>query len=238
MQRYFVTEKRDQSFFLGLDDSYHILTVMRMTLGDVIEVVFEEQLYLCKIKKIDKKQVEASIIKRVEENKQQKPYVILAQALVKEAKMDFILQKTTELGVDAILPFEATRSIIKLDGKKEKKQDRWQKIVKEASEQSKRTKIPEVLPVTTIDKLCKVDCELKLLCTVNEMSKNLKRVLQNEQGYDRIIIVIGPEGGFTNEEEKQLMEAGYLSTSLGELVLRTETAGLYVMSVINYHFMR
>lgn len=86
--------------------------------------------------------------------------------------------------------------------------------------------------------MCKVECELKLLCTVNETSTTIKSVFQNYKKDDRIIIVVGPEGGFTNEEEKKLMEAGFISVSLGNLVLRTETVGLYVMSIINYYFMR
>lgn len=238
MQRYFVKEKKDQSFLLDPNDSYHILTVMRMKIGDKIEVVFQEQLYICEITQIENGQVEVVIIDTKSEQKQGKIEITIAQALVKEAKMDFILQKTTELGVDRIIPFEAVRSVVKIDGKEEKKHQRWLRIVKEASEQSKRVRITTVLPIATIDKLCKEECELKILCTVNELSMNIKRVLQNHRDYDRIIIVVGPEGGFTLEEEKKLIEAGYLSTSLGNLVLRTETASLYMMSILNYYFMR
>lgn len=238
MQRYFVNEKKGQSFFLSENDSYHILTVMRMSLGSKIEIVFDEQLYLCEITDIKNQLVEAKIIEEIKKETIIKPEIIIAQALVKEAKMDFILQKTTELGVDRIIPFEAVRSVVKLDGKKEKKQERWQRIAKEASEQSKRVTIPVVSPISTIDNLCKEDSALKLLCTVNELSMNIKKVLQNNHGYDKIIIVVGPEGGFSKEEEDKLIEAGYISTSLGDLVLRTETASLYIMSIINYYFMR
>lgn len=238
MQRYFVEEKNNHSFFLNSEDSYHILTVMRMNLGDRIEIVSAGNLYLCKIVSIDNHMVEAEIISKYEVNNELAVDVTIAQALVKETKMDIILQKTTELGVHALIPYQTTRSVIKIDGKEEKKIVRWQRIVKEASEQSKRNHIPKIYPIMDIDKLCKVECELKLLCTVNEMSTNIKKVLSNYKKDDRIIIVVGPEGGFTKSEEEKLMNAGYIPVSLGNLILRTETVGLYVMSVINYHFMR
>lgn len=238
MQRYFVEEKNNHSFFLNPEDSYHILTVMRMNLGDRIEIVSAGNLYLCKIVSIDNHIVEAEIISEYEVNNELAVDVTIAQALVKETKMDIILQKTTELGIHALIPYQTTRSVIKIDGKEEKKIVRWQRIVKEASEQSKRNHIPKIYPIMDIDKLCKVKCELKLLCTVNEMSTNIKKVLSNYKKDDRIIIVVGPEGGFTKDEEEKLMNAGYIPVSLGNLILRTETVGLYVMSVINYHFMR
>ena len=165
-------------------------------------------------------------------------HVTIAQALVSETKMDFILQKGVELGAKAFLPFVAERSVVRPTGKEDKKLFRWQRIVKEASEQSKRRSIPQVYPLGDVDKLCKVECELKLLCTVNETSTTIKKALENYQKDDRIIIVVGPEGGFTKEEENKLLAAGYQAVSLGNLVLRTETVGLYVMSIINYYFMR
>ncbi len=238
MQRYFGKKQDGRSFLLSKEDSYHILTVMRMTIGDIVEVVWEGKLYLCQIISIKEAQVMAQIVEEVDQNGELPCQVTIAQALVKENKMDYLLQKTVELGVSAIFPFLATRCVVKINGKEEKKIERWQRIVKEASEQSKRLVIPRVSPVLDIDKLCKVECELKLLCTVNELSNTIKRELQNYQNGDRIIIVVGPEGGFTKEEENKLLQAGYRPVSLGNLVLRTETVGLYVMSIINYYFMR
>lgn len=238
MQRYFGKKQDGRSFLLSKEDSYHILTVMRMTIGDTIEVVWEAKLYLCQIVAIDSRQVIVEIIEELKQNGELPCEVTIAQALVKENKMDYLLQKAVELGVSSIIPFASVRSIIKVSGKEDRKVERWQRIVKEASEQSKRLVIPRVSPVLDIDKLCKVECELKLLCTVNELSNTIKRELQNYQNGDRIIIVVGPEGGFTKEEENKLLKAGYRPVSLGNLVLRTETVGLYVMSIINYYFMR
>ena len=113
-------------------------------------------------------------------------------------------------------------SIIKGDDKDFlKKVNRWQRIVKEASEQSKRNIIPEVKNVSTIKEIIKTDYDIKILCTVNELSRSLKNILQNNKKCGTMIIVVGPEGGFTREEEEFLIANNFLSTSLGNLVLRT-----------------
>ncbi len=242
MQRYFVNRQENHSFILSVEDSYHILVVMRMKIGDKIEIVSKERLYLCEIDKIitNKSQdlVEAKIIHEIASNTSLPVKVILAQSIVQENKMDYILQKATELGVKAIQPFVANRSMINIKGKENKRILRWQKIVKEASEQSKGLLIPEVKDIMNIDDLCKVDCEVKLFCSVNETSTTLKKVLANITNDVTMICVVGPEGGFTVEEENKLLNSGYCRVSLGNRVLRTETVGLYIMSVINYNFMR
>jgi 16S rRNA (uracil1498-N3)-methyltransferase len=149
--------------------------------------------------------------------------------------MDYILQKTTELGVNEIIPFMANRSLIKLDNRKDKKIERWQKIVKEASEQSKREVVPKVNNFMQLSDLVNLkEYDMKFLCTVNENSQNIKKELSNISRSARILFVIGPEGGFTKEEEITLIENGFISLSLGSSVLRTETASIFIMSVVRY----
>ena len=151
--------------------------------------------------------------------------------------MDLILQKSCELGVSEIIPINATRSIVKLDKKETKKIDRWNKILKEASEQSKRVVIPKVNEIMDIKDLINLDYDIKILCTVNELSMSLKKVLDKDLTNLKILFVIGPEGGFTDNEEKILIDNGFISTSFGKRVLRTETASLYALSIINYILM-
>jgi len=237
MQRYFVSEINDNKFKLSIEDSHHIETVMRMNLGDLIEVIFNNQLYIAKIIKFNPVIVE--IIEKNNTNNELENKVIICQSLVKETKMDLILQKCTELGMYSFIPLSVKNSIIKGSNKDfEKKVIRWQKIVEGASRQSKRNIIPKVNKVIDINELLKLDFDLKILCTVNEVSRSLKYVLQNHKNCDTMIIVIGPEGGFTKEEEQLLIDNGYISTSLGNLVLRTETAGICVLSMINYEYER
>lgn len=235
MQRYFVEEKNENRFFLSKEDSYHIRVVMRGKLGENIEVVNDKKTYICKILSLD----EIVSCEIIDEKKEEEEvvYVTIAQALVKEQKMDYVLQKSAELGAFEILPWKAERSVVKLNEKEEKKTERWQKIVKEAAEQSKNFFIPNVSKPIDLKELCKKDYDLKLLCTVNEKSKNLKKVLSNVKKNDKMIIVVGPEGGFTPYEEEKLIENGFIPTSLGSRVLRTETAPLFILSCIKYELM-
>lgn len=237
MQRYF-SNKIENKFILSSDDSYHISKVMRMSIGDSIEIVDNDKCFLCKIIELNNNVV-AEVVKEINEDRKLSIDVTLVQSLVKEQKMDFILQKTTELGINRIIPLTVERSVIKINDKKDKKIDRWNKIVKEASEQSKRLDIPVVEDIISINELCKITgYDYKFLCTVRENTKNIKNILSNVKSNDRILFVVGPEGGFTTQEEDKLIENGFITVSLGNTVLRTETAGLFIMSVINYHNMR
>lgn len=235
MQRYFKDTSLDL-FELSVDDSYHITKVMRNKIGDKIEVVIDKKLYICEIVEL-KDLVKVQRIEEVICDSELPCFVAIAQSLVKEQKMDLILQKSCELGVSEIIPINATRSIVKLDKKETKKIDRWNKILKEASEQSKRVVIPKVNEIMDIKDLTNLDYDIKILCTVNELSMSLKKVLDKDLTNLKILFVIGPEGGFTDNEEKILIDNGFISTSFGKRVLRTETASLYALSIINYILM-
>lgn len=237
MQRYFSNNKKNNIFTLSADDSFHIKTVMRMKKGDRIEIVNENIQYICIITSLEENvqcEIERSIFK--EETKI--PKVIIAQSLVKEQKMDYILQKGTELGAFMFIPIATQRSIIKIDEKKDTKYIRWGKILKEASEQCKRINVPILEKTCNLKEIITGDYDYKFICSVNEKSKTIKSVLSKVDISDTILFVIGPEGGFSESEEKLLIESGFESVTLGENVLRTETASLFVLSAVNYEFMR
>lgn len=235
MQRYFSNLINNNEYLLSSDDSYHIKKVMRMNLGDKIEIVDNEKVFICELISFDP--VKAKIIKEEEMNNENDKKIILVQSMINETKMDYVLQKGTELGINEFYVFKAKNSVVKENDKSSKKIIRWQKIVKEASEQSKRNIIPKVNDIIDISRLCKIEADVKLLLTVNELTKNIKKVLKEFKKYDTLIIVVGPEGGFTKEEEETLIKNGYISTSLGKRVLRTETAGMVAVSMINYEWM-
>ena len=235
MQQYFCNKMENNEYLLSNDDNYHITKVMRMNILDKIEIVDNKNTYICEITNISP--VKAKIIEKLNENNENSFEIILVQSMVNENKMDLILQKGTELGVTSFYIYKAVNSVVKENSKSEKKLERWQKIVKEASEQSKRNIIPKVCNIVDLKGLCEINGDLKLLLTVNEKTKNIKKVLKDFRKYDKIIIVIGPEGGFTEKEENILIENGFISTSLGHRVLRTETAGLVAISMINYEWM-
>ncbi len=233
MQRYFVKEKNNNYLILEKDDLHHIKNVMRNQKGDLIECIYDEKLYICQIEDLNKDYV--LIVEEKDENNELAMEVTVAIALVKEQKMDLILQKLTELGVSRIIPLKMDRSIVKLDDKKfQHKKERWQKICKEASEQSKRNKIPEITNLMTIEDLKKIDIEYKFICSTTNKTNLVNNYLQDINKYAKIIFTVGPEGGITEDEETKLISYGFTPISLGSRIMRVETAAIYVASIINF----
>lgn len=232
MQRYFALEKKENKFTLSKDDHYHIRTVMRMVPGDKIEVVYENKPYLCELTSNYEVEIREELTKLTSNYE-----VNLILPLLKEQKMDLVLQKSTELGVNNIYLFNAKRSIIRFDVCKEtRKLDRWTKICKEASEQSKRCSIPSINIIDKVEDLTKLD-GLKLICSTIEMENNLKKVLQNNKNCAKINLIVGPEGGLDPKEEKKFIELGFIPVTLGNAILRVETVPIFLISAINYEYM-
>lgn len=232
MQRYFAIDK---DLNLRQTDYHHIKNVMRMKDEDIIEVVYNSTVYKCKVYP-NKKRIEV-----VEEEKMidNLPNVTICFPVLKEQKIDYILQKATEVGAKNFILFDSKRSVVKIDKSSSlKKITRWETICKEASEQSFRITIPSILGIFNIKEISKLDYDLKILCTLNEKTKNIKKILQNKTNYDTILIVTGPEGGFDKTEEEILINNGFISASLGNTVLRAETAPVVALSMINYENMR
>lgn len=236
MQRYFAKEKKEDFFVLGSDDLYHIRTVMRMKDNDRIYVVYDKMTYICCLENV-KKDIQVRIEKELPKEKNNLVEVTLFLPLLKEQKMDLVLQKATELGISKIIPMTTSRSIIRLnDGKEEKKLERWKRICKEASEQAHRDTIPEVDSIIDIMDVSPLP-GLNLVCSTVEKEKNIKYVLQNHRECDRINIVIGPEGGLSETEEMYLKKVGYTPITLGSNIMRVETVPIFVLSTINYEYM-
>ncbi len=236
MQRYFAKDKIGNQFILGNDDLYHIKTVMRMRDKDQIYVVFNQTTYICCLENV-KQNIQIMMVEKQEKLTQCLPEVILFIPLLKEQKMDLVLQKATELGVSKIVPMTTSRSIIKVNEEKiDKKIERWRRICKEASEQSHRDIIPEITPVMDIMQVKDRD-GLSLVCSTTEKEKNIKYILQKYRDCDKINVVIGPEGGLSKEEEEYLKKVGYIPVTLGHNIMRVETVPIFILSTINYEFM-
>lgn len=231
MQRYFSNNKIDNMFLLKKDDLYHIKTVMRMNVSDLIEVVYENNLYICHLDN----NYNAVIDRKMKGEKVKKVHCTLCIPLLTDQKFSFVLQKATELGVDEIIPVITERTKVNIKDKEDKKIIRWNKICKEASEQSKRLDIPRISGVKKIKDLNLVG--LKILCSTKEKSKTLKNVLQNTTKCDRIVIMVGPEGGLSVKEEEQLLSLGFEAVTLGNNIMRVETVPIYMLSVLNYEMM-
>ncbi|PFP25485.1 16S rRNA (uracil(1498)-N(3))-methyltransferase [Bacillus sp. AFS073361] len=245
MQRYFVKQRvNDGRFLIDDEDRHHIVKVMRMQIGDqIICVDLEGKQAVCALAEITDTSVVADVVQWIDGVSELPISITIASGLPKGDKLEWIIQKGTELGAYQFLPFAAARSVVKWDEKKAaKKVDRWQKIAKEAAEQSHRALLPDVLSAISFkDLLLKSkDFHYKLVAFEEESRKGetsvfadtLKKINKGET----LLIVFGPEGGLTDEEVRQLKDSDFAVCGLGPRILRTETAPLYALSAISYHF--
>ncbi|WP_345239759.1 16S rRNA (uracil(1498)-N(3))-methyltransferase [Pontibacillus salipaludis] len=244
MQRYFVPSSgwNDSQVVITGEDVHHIGKVMRMKPEHhILCCTPEGDLAECEITDITTETVTCQIVEWLEEEKELPASVIIAQGLPKGDKMEHVIQKGTELGASQFIPFEAERSIVKWDQKKsQKKITRYQKIAKEASEQSHRTMIPSVSELHSLGDLIALQPNYDWVVFAYEDEaksqsyRSLKEVLTQIQQGQRILVIIGPEGGFSEQEVQTLKEAGALAVRLGPRILRTETAATYFLSALSY----
>jgi 16S rRNA (uracil1498-N3)-methyltransferase len=228
---------------LDKTESHHLIHVHRKKVGDLIGLMDGRGNYLeGKILAIDDS-VRVEILSSKTQSQEVGPSLILCQAILKNPRMDWLIEKATELGAHAIVPFLSHRDVVKIESESEKskKIKRWEKIATAALKQSGRGKLPQIGPILTWTELMKkyeeVDA-LKLLFTL-ETSGSIslgdlsQRISKNEK-IPLWIFVIGPEGGFTESEIEQARNAGFELCSLGDFTLRAETAALAVLSILNF----
>lgn len=161
--------------------------------------------------------------------------IILLQALPNKERMELIIQKTTELGVSKIIPFKSTKSISLEEREgKQKKAHRWQEIARKASEQCRRAIIPKVENFRTFQEVMEL-CENESLKIIlwEKKGERLKELLKKDS-YKKIYIMVGPEGGFTEDEVFWAMKKGFIPVKLGQRILRTETASVILIGIIQY----
>ncbi|CAM3814075.1 16S rRNA (uracil(1498)-N(3))-methyltransferase [Mesobacillus zeae] len=243
MQRYFAKQgSEDGRFTISGDDARHIAKVMRMEKGDRIFCVSPDgRTALCEIENITGENVEAAVVKWEEGSSELPILITIASGLPKGDKLEYIIQKGTELGAFAFVPFIASRSVVKWDEKKAaKKTERLMKIAKEAAEQSHRSHVPDVASPTGLKELAEMakSYSHKLVAYEEEAKRGeksaLAEVLGNMSSGQTLFTVFGPEGGLSEQEVSFLKEQGFRECSLGPRILRTETAPLYLLSAASY----
>ncbi len=230
MHRFFTTAS-DFPVVTG-GDAHQIKDVLRMTPGDLIELLTGDgQVHEAKIVHLAKGRVECEVISSHTDESEPKVKITLAQALPKARKMDLIIEKCVELGVNRIIPMLSERTIAK-----EAKLERWQKIAKEAAEQAKRAVIPQVSELRKFGDVLKLkkQFDLALIPWEEEKELSLKKALASHRASSSILLLIGPEGGFSAAEVAAAQKEDFVSVSLGKRILRTETAGLTALAAINY----
>ena len=233
MQRYFAHINHQSQVGLSKEDEHHLLHVMRMKTNDEIEVVEDEKLYLCRIDTINPLKI--SVVHEIASDVEINEDVTLLFALTKGDKIDLVVQKATELGVKRIALIESERTIVKYEEKdKQKKIARFEKIMKEASEQSHRLIVPSLLGIYHLNNLPKeLFSDVNYVAYERDATKPEKMFPQLDKDKS-ISILVGPEGGFSENEINALTKQGFERVSLGKRILRAETAAIYALSVIGY----
>ena len=220
-------------------DVNHIRSVLRMKPGE--EILISSRAggdYHCAVEEIGQDEVRTSIMWKEALGRELSCPIVLFQGLPKGDKMEMVIQKNVELGVHAIVPVSMKRCVVKLDEKKaQAKQKRWQQISESAAKQAKRGIVPEILPVMSFTRALDYakDFEQKLLryeCAVG--IAGTRRILSGIQPGQKVAVFIGPEGGFDEKEVEEAKKAGFQVLTLGRRILRTETAGMMLLSVLGY----
>ena len=237
MQRYFISSSQIQESyaFITGQDHHHIKNVMRSRIGDEITIVDESgNGFLAKISEITNQLIKVDLINRLDSNIKQSK-ITIAQALIKKDRFEWFLEKATELGVYSIIPTLFEYSIIKIDEENEsKKIQRYQTIVKEASEQSKRFVVPKIQNVMKLSQLPFEQYDKVLICYEGASSDDfIMSIVQELNSSMSILVIIGPEGGISPKELAILQSKKGVICSIGNRILRSETAGLLVLSVVN-----
>lgn len=238
MQRYFIENQLSvgKEFYLADDQKKHVEKVMRYHNGEhVICIDNSSHVFLCEIKEVREGLM---IVKEEKEEEHELDVdVTLIYSLPKSDKFEFVLQKATELGVSRVVPLLSKRSIIKTDKKTfSKKYDRFHRIIKEACEQSYRLKKPVLEELISLKEIGNYLSDINLVA-YEESSKQGEKSHFYEalsKDYQSITIIVGPEGGFDQGEIDYMKSLGIVECSLGKRILRSETAPLYMLSVIGY----
>ncbi|MDD5421995.1 MAG: 16S rRNA (uracil(1498)-N(3))-methyltransferase [Candidatus Omnitrophota bacterium] len=241
MSRFYIPKEsvKGKEICVSGKEAHHILDVMRLKEADRV-VVFDGtgREYSGVIKEAARNRLSIGILETREILSKTAGVITLIQSIPKKEKMDYIVEKATELGVSRIMPVLTGRTIPKWgESKKGVHVERWRKIAKEASKQCGRADIPAIGDITEFQD-CLKDAgghSLSLIAALDDDSMKLKDVLHSFNG-DKISIAIGPEGDFTADEIRAARESGFKLISLGQRVLKSDTAGLSVLAVLNYEY--
>lgn len=232
-RRFIIDEKllNDEEFEIKGEEAKHIY-VLRNYVGDIIEINNKK----CEIVDINKQSVKCKVIGDAEVRGVPNVRITLFQALLKADKMEYVIQKAVELGVSKIIPFNSKNVVVRLDDKdKLKKVERYNKISREASKQCGRSDIVQIDNVKSFEEvLADIKEYKKCIIAYENETNSLKDFLKTNQNIEEIAIIIGAEGGFDSKEVNSLIENGCISISLGDRILRAETASLNLISILMY----
>lgn len=243
MYKFFVNEEQINEKIVTIigEDVNHIKNVLRMEIGECITVCNKNSsnTFVCHIIDFDNGEVKCKILEEILDTTETNTYIHIFQGLPKSDKLEWIIEKCTEIGVKEITPVIMKRTIVKLNEKdKTKKLNRWQKIAEVAAKQSKRDCIVSINSLINFQNIFEKirEYDIVLVAYENEKQNTLKDVLQNldRTRKNKIAVIIGPEGGIDEEEIKACKQNNVITVTLGKRILRTETAPIVIASNILY----
>lgn len=241
MHKFFVEDNQinNEKIIINNEDYNHIANVLRMKKGEFILITNKEskETFNCEIDEINSNEVICNILNKENKEIELNVNIDLFQGLPKADKMEYIIQKCVELGVHKIVPVNMKYCIAKIKDE-EKKNLRWNKISEVASKQSKRNIIPKIEKSISISTLCSEmeNYDLVIVAYENEENITLKDVLKGNSKIKNIAVIVGPEGGISTDEIEKLKECGAKIVSLGNRILRTETAPIAILSMMVYEY--
>ncbi len=227
-RRFFVNAVKNGEAELTGDDGHHLARVLRAEAGQQFEIADGHGLYLARVTRVEKAAVHFRVVEELEKGPALPP-LTLYMALIKFDRLEWAVEKATELGVRRIVPVQCARTEQGLMAASVKRAERWRKIARESSQQSRRVSAPEIAEACRVEGLLGSGCN----CRTEERpgAPSLPDVLAGAGPAEEYGVLIGPEGGWTEAERTQLGERGWLPASLGPLVLRAETAAIAALAI-------
>ncbi len=239
-KRFFAAASQIQPphIFLEGREHHHLSRVVRIQAGQKIEI-FDDKgiLYSARIEHIDSSTTRLRILESFNPNGFNLK-LILAPALIKAKAMEFVIQKSTELGAACISPVVTDRSVVKFEGNIQKKLTRWKKIILDAAKQSGRTDLPEIKKPVPLTAFLEAKHSGAGFCLSQQADNTLKDViLDSSPPEDDVLLLVGPEGDWTDPEKKTIVQHGFRMASLGRMTLRSETAAISGLAIISHFWM-
>ena len=231
-RRFFVSEIRRGTAELTGADAEHLVRSLRAESGQVFEISDNRDLYLAEVETARKSLVSFRVLEKLPEPTPAVHITVVA-ALIKFDRFEWLIEKVTELGAAVIQPLDATRSEEGLAQAARKRHARWEKIAIEASQQSRRAHLPVIETDVRSVKSLQLDANVKLLLDETTGAPPLlSRLPQERRQSDQVALLVGPEGGWTDEERATAVENGWISCSLGNTILRAETAATAAVAIL------
>jgi len=231
-RRFFVDSVHSGRARLEGPEAHHLTRVLRVEPGQKYEISDNQDVYLAEIESARKDLVSFAIVERLETPPPALHSILLA-ALIKFERFEWMVEKATELGVERIVPVEAERTEKGLARAAEKRLPRWMRIAREASEQSRRARLPEVEAPMDLAEALKLAADYRYVLEEEATPPIMSHLPLERRAQDRVAALVGPEGGWTDRERSVIAAAGWSPVSLGREILRAETAAMAALAILN-----